>query len=90
MSRRSVDCARASPAGPPSLAQKDGHSLAPGSRNGSHARDVLRRVPRAQAGRVPERANAVAALSERGSPAGQARAAIAAPSRPPEVGCDVA
>ena len=78
MNRRSVDGARASPAGPPSLAQKNGHSLASGSCNGSHARDTLRHFTRAPAGRVPERANAVAALSERGSPAGQARAAIAA------------
>jgi hypothetical protein len=71
---RRCDCARASPAGLPSFAQKNGHSLTRGSRNGSHVRELPRRITRAQAGRVPERANAVAALSERGSPAGLARA----------------
>src|SRR5688500_10459442 len=33
-----MPCARNSPAGPPSLARKNGHSLATGSRNGSRAR----------------------------------------------------
>jgi hypothetical protein len=70
--RRPV-CARTSPAEPAPLAQKNGHSLASRFRNGSHARDRVRRFARAPAGRVPERATKFR-RSERGFPAGQARA----------------
>jgi hypothetical protein len=38
--------ARASPAGLPSFAQKNGHSLTQGSRSGSHARNASRQVTR--------------------------------------------
>ena len=45
------DSARASPAGLPSLAQKNGHSLTRGSRGGSHARIASRQVTRPPATR---------------------------------------
>jgi hypothetical protein len=43
------DSARASPAGLPSFAQKNGHSLTRGSRRGSHARNAPQLLTRAPA-----------------------------------------
>jgi hypothetical protein len=78
------DSARASPAGLPSFAQKNGHSLTRGSRSGSHARNASQQVTRPQAtrsARAPAAARGRHATTAAGSPARSRRRNLRARSQ---------